>query len=236
MTSELSVEDFTICITRKRVRYLRLSVSGPQAQVRVSAPLKVPDFLIQQFILQRLPWIRKQRERFKSLKWELPLEFVSGETHYLLGRAFELDICPSPGRPKIELTEDNKLRLFTRPDWGRKEREALLYRWYRQRFLDLVPELLQKWEPRLEVSVQEWGIKRMKTRWGTCNTSKARIWLNLELIKFPLEILEYVLLHELVHLLERKHSKRFYRLMELYLPQWKTLDAQLNSMFKRQLD
>lgn len=152
---------------------------------------------------------------------------VNGESHYYLGRRYRLRIHEQSGRNRVALHGITYKDLFIEPGTTREQREAVLLRWYREQLKKLIPSQLAKWQPLLGVHVAGWGIKRMKTKWGSCNRETGRVWLNLELVKKPLHCLEYVVVHELVHLLERTHSERFVSLMDQHLPGWQLIRAEL---------
>ncbi len=153
---------------------------------------------------------------------------VTGESHYVGGRRYRLDVIEHDGPAAVRLRNNTTLELRVRPGTSRAQREAVLHRWYRQRLREQIPQLISKWEPEIGVTVAEWGIKKMKTRWGTCNIDARRIWLNLELAKKPAACLEYILAHEMVHLLERHHNERFQQLMDRLMPQWRLHREELN--------
>ena len=153
---------------------------------------------------------------------------MSGESHYFEGRRYRLDVLEHDGRQGVCLPNRTTMELRVRPGTGREKREEILERWYRERLRGRVPALLEKWEPKLGVQASEVRIKKMKTRWGTCNSEAGRIWLNLELAKKPLPCTEYIVVHELAHLVERNHDVRFRNLMDRSLPQWNLYRDQLN--------
>jgi predicted metal-dependent hydrolase len=153
-----------------------------------------------------------------------------GESHYFLGRRYRLRVVEHDGPSRVAVGSASYLELFVRPSAGEEQREMLLQRWYREQLRLLIPPLLEKWEPVLGVKVAEWGIKRMKTRWGSCNTRARRIWLNLELAKKPPQCLEYIVVHEMMHLLERRHNGRFTTLMDEHLPAWRLHRGELSAV------
>jgi len=155
---------------------------------------------------------------------------VSGESHYLLGRRYRLRVLEQDGPNRIELKGNSELAIRDRPGTGRDKREQVLNEWYRRHLKSLVPGLIARWQPVIGVRVADWGVKKMKTRWGSCNVRDQRVWLNLELAKKPPHCLEYVLVHEMVHLLERHHNKRFKALMDQFMPQWRLYRDELNQV------
>ena len=179
-------------------------------------------------IITRLGWIRQQQATFEGQERQSQREFVTGESHYFQGKRYRLDVIERNCPPRVWLLNNTKIGLSVRPGSDRDTREAAVHRWYRQHLQAEVPLLLEKWEAKLDVSVNEVRIKKMKTLWGSCNIGAKRIWLNLELAKKPSPCLVYIFVHEMVHLLERTHSDRFRELMDKFLPQWRTYRDTLN--------
>ena len=178
------------------------------------------DEAVRLAVISRLAWIHRQQESFERQERQSEREMVNGESHYVAGRRYRLAVVEADAPAGVRIRNNTTLALQVRPSRGRGAREALLVRWYRARIRSQVPKLIAKWEPVAGVTVAEWGIKRMKTRWGTCNANARRIWLNLELAKKPLACLEYILVHEMIHLRERHHNDRFKQLMDSVMPQW----------------
>ncbi|MGE5623685.1 MAG: M48 family metallopeptidase [Methanocella sp.] len=228
-TPQMTVDGLVVDVVRKRLRYLRLGVYPPDGRVRVAAPFSVTDQAVRQFVVDKLEWIRRHRERIISRARESRRELVSGETHHFLGRPLRLSVVEHEGPSKVTLRDESTLELRVRPDATLEQREQALLRWYRAQLRLLIPPLLAKWESRLGVSAAAWGIRRMKTRWGSCSIRARRIWVNLELAKRPAQCLEYIVVHELMHLLEHKHDKRFYSLMDAHLPGWRRCRKELNA-------
>ncbi len=224
---KLMVGDIAVQVWRKRVKNLNLAVYGPDGQVRISVPLLTSEARIRQAIMARMGWIRKQQARFRILPVQKELQALNGESHYFFGRSYPLEIIETSGRHHVSLDSDERIRIHVRSGTPSLKRIQLLNEWYRVQLKGCVPELLEHWQPRVGKRVNEWNIKRMKTRWGTCNIPKRRIWLNLELAKKPKECLEYILVHEMVHLLEQGHNERFYAHMDKLLPRWRNVDSLL---------
>jgi hypothetical protein len=176
---------------------------------------------LHQVIRSKLPWIKRHRTQIKSKAWVKPYKYVSGERHAFMGEVYQLDVIQHDAAPSIEIQADDKILLRVRRGSSREKRETVLREWYRAELKKLIPPLIARWEPVIGVEVAEWGVKRMKTRWGSCNTKAHRIWVNLELAKHPIERLEYIVVHEMVHLLEHRHNKRFYAYMDRFLPEWR---------------
>jgi predicted metal-dependent hydrolase len=218
-----------VLVVRKRIKNLNLTVRPPDGRVRVSAPLRVKDSTVRKFILSRLDWIKKHQARIQELPGPLKYKFVSGEEHYLWGKRYQLEVVERRGRHEVVRTEDAQLRMYVQPNTTSANREKTLTKFYRAEMKSRLPGLIAKWEAVIGVQVADWGVKKMKTRWGSCNLRARRVWLNLELAKRPLECLEYILVHEMVHLLEQGHNKRFYRYMDKFMPEWRMQRKALNA-------
>ncbi|MBT9394497.1 M48 family metallopeptidase [Hymenobacter sp. NST-14] len=225
----VQIAGLPIELVRKRMRSLRLTVYAG-GRIRVSVPLQTPGAAIEAFVEARRAWIEKHQQRFATREpVPAPLRYETGETVPYLGEAYELQVCPTPGRAHVDFRpEARQLHLHVPAGSTAAQREAVLGAWYRQQLKRLLPGLLTKWEPVVGRAAAAWGVKQMRTRWGTCNIGARRIWLNLELIKRPLPCLEYVLVHELTHLHERLHNARFWGLMDQFLPDWRTSRTELN--------
>jgi predicted metal-dependent hydrolase len=225
----LTVGGVRVSVVRKAIKNLHLGVYPPDGRVRVAAPLALSDAAVRVAVISRLRWIRRQQAAFKQQVRESEREMVSGESHYFLGRRYRLELIEASGTGRVELRNKRVMELHARPEHTREQREQLLHRWYRERLRELVPPLLEKWQATLGVRVAEWHVKKMKTKWGSCNARARRVWLNLELAKKPPECLEYLVVHELVHLRVRRHDDRFRGLMDLHLPKWGLVRKTLNS-------
>ena len=225
---EIRVSGLAVQIVRKDIKNLHLGVYPPNGRVRVAVPLRVSDDAVRLAVIGKLGWIKKQRATFEAQPRQSERDMVSGETHYFLGRRYRLRVVEHQRTGTVVIRSTSTLELHTRRESDAKARERVLQRWYRQRLRELVPPLLTKWEAILGVRASAWGIKRMKTRWGTCNVAAGRIWLNLELAKKPPSCLEYILVHEIVHLLERHHTDRFRQYMDRFMPQWRLHREELN--------
>ena len=215
-------------VVRKPIKNVHLSILPPDGKVRVSSPLRLKDDTIRSLIATRIPWIRKQKAKFEAQERQTPREYISGESHYVLGKAHRLEVVYENGSPCVSLKGKSKIILQVRPNSTLARREEVLLDWYRSELLVISTELLETWQKRIGVAVGSWGIKRMKTRWGTCNQKAGRILLNLELIKKPMACIEYVVVHELLHLIEKKHNERFVELMTKHLPKWRSCKEELN--------
>ncbi len=215
-------------VVRKDIKNLHLGVYPPEGRVRVAAPLRLDDEAVRLAVISRLKWIHRQQDGFERQDRQSQREMVTGESHYVQGRRYLLNVIEHEGPAVICLPNNKTLELRVPPGTSRDKREAVLHQWYRQRLREQIPQLIAKWEPEIGVTVAEWSIKKMKTRWGTCNIDARRIWLNLELAKKPASCLEYILVHEMVHLLERHHNERFKQLMDRLMPLWRLHREELN--------
>ncbi|MDH5611877.1 MAG: M48 family metallopeptidase [Gammaproteobacteria bacterium] len=226
-SSQIIVDDIDVQIVRKNIKNLNLRVYSSDGRVRVAAPMHVSDDAVRLTVIDRMIWIKKQQLRLANRPEPLPREMVSGEQHYYLGEPYLLEVIERHGKHEVTIANNTDLLLYVKPGTDMDKRASVLNEWYRQQIKTIIPELIQKWEPVVGVRVDEWAIKKMKTRWGTCNISSRRIWLNLELMKKPVQCLEYVLVHEMVHLLERYHNKNFKAYMDRFMPDWRVQDALL---------
>jgi predicted metal-dependent hydrolase len=195
---------------------------------RVAVPLHLDDEAVRLAVISRLAWIHRQQDSFERQDRQSEREMVSGESHYVAGRRYRLAVVERDAPAAVRIRNNRTLELQVRPGSARDVRETVLARWYRKRLRIQIPPLIAKWESKANVTVAEWGIKRMKTRWGACNASARRIWLNLELAKKPLSCLEYIVVHEMIHLRERHHNDRFRELMDSIMPQWRVRRDELN--------
>lgn len=224
---KIILEDITVDVVKKGIRNMHLSVHPPDGRVRISAPLRMDMETIRTFAISKLHWIRKHQSKIKSQEREAPREFINRESHYYMGRQYLLRVMEHKALPKVELQHEF-IEMYVRPDTGKEKREAIMDEWYRQRLKDIIPGFIAKHEKTMKVHVAEFCIKKMKTKWGTCNKAAKRIWLNLELAKKPMECIEYVVVHEMVHLLVRLHDERFKASMDKFYPGWRFYKEELN--------
>jgi predicted metal-dependent hydrolase len=217
----ITVSGLKAQIVRKNIKNLHLGVYPPNGRVRVAAPLAVTDDAIRLAIIGKLDWIRRQRDKFANQPRQTQRDALSGESHYLFGRRYRLSVIVSAGRPRVVLSTKTRMEIHVPARTNAATRRSVMDRWYRDELRSAVGLLLEQWQEKLEVSISFWGMKRMKTKWGSCNHQTRRIWLNSELAKKPLECVEYIVVHELVHLLEPTHGERFVALMNRYLPDWR---------------
>ncbi|MBI4302877.1 MAG: M48 family metallopeptidase [Chloroflexi bacterium] len=224
---EIALGDIGVDVVYKDIKNVYLSVYPPSGKVRISAPRRLDLDTIRVFAISKLGWIRKQQTKLHQQQRESAREYVNRESHYYLGKRYLLKVSEVDLPPRVTLNHST-IEMHTRPATGMEKREEILNEWYRQRLKEIVPPIIQQWEEKLNVDVKSFGVKRMKTKWGSCNHRAGRIWLNLELGKKPLQCLEYVVVHEMVHLLERKHGERFTACMDSFMPMWKSCKEELN--------
>jgi predicted metal-dependent hydrolase len=227
------VNGLAVDVTRKRIKNCHLRVCPPHGAVRITIPVYVRDEEVHSLIVNRFDWIKRQQEKFRDYVVPSPMEMVSGEVHYFLGKAHTLNVIHNRGVGCVVLrrsggSDELFLDLYAKENSSCSYRKKILQAWYKEQLLAIVPPLLDKWQHALGVQASDWGVKKMKSKWGSCHTRRKNIWLNLDLIKTLPECVEYVVLHELVHLLEPSHNKRFKSLMDTFMPDWRLHKAELN--------
>jgi len=227
---QIQVSNFTIDVVRKDIKNMHLAVYPPTGRIRIAAPLRINDEAVKLFAISKLAWIKKNQRSFTLQERQSQREYIERESHYFKGKRYLLRIIESNNLPKIDLKSKTYLDLYIKPNTSTKQRESIITEWYRQELKNLVPEIVEKWEKIIGVKITEWQIKQMKTKWGSCNIKAKRIWLNLELAKKPVHCTEYIIVHELIHLIERHHNDNFLALMNKYLPQWKFYKVELNRL------
>jgi len=229
----MTIRGIEVLVLRKKIKNIHLNVLPPNGAVRVSAPLNMNDDAIHTFLATRLSWIKKQQAKFKGQERQTIRKFVSGESHYFLGKRYLLEveyIDGKPKKPKVEIVNKKKIVLKVNPGSDSKKREQVLQNWYRKKLREILTPMIKSWQKKIVVEVNFWGIRQMKTKWGSCNEKTKRIWFNLELIKKPEYCIEYVVVHELLHLLERTHNDRFVQLLDKHLPKWRNTKDELNRL------
>jgi len=227
-THQILVAGISVDVVRKDIKNLHLAVYPPKGRVRVAVPLHVDDEQVRVAVVSRLAWIRRRQEGFRNQDRQSAREMVTGETHYVQGRPHRLNVVQGNHRNGVRVVKQGMLELVVRPEAGVDRRLEILQQWYRRILRERIPKLIEKWEPIIGAKVENWGIRRMKTRWGTCSQEARRIWINLELAKKSPECLEYIVVHEMAHLLEPHHGERFTDIIDRVLPQWKLHRSVLN--------
>ena len=227
-TTKTHISNLQIETVRKDIKNIHLGVYPPEGRVRVSVPLKTNDESLRLFLISKISWIRKQQKKFSQQERQTKREYVTGESHYFFGRKYQLNVHKTEKNPRIEIHKKTHIELYVKPNTTIKQKQKIFEKLYRNELEKIIPKLLQKSEDKVGVKVSEVKIKKMKTKWGTCNSKDKRIWLNLELAKKPLHCIDYVLVHELVHLREKKHSDRFFQLLESAYPRWQQSKDELN--------
>lgn len=227
---QITISDITVDVVRKDIKNMHLAVYPPTGRVRIAAPLYVKEEAIRLFAISKLGWIKRHQRSFKEQERIGPREFKQRESHYFQGRRYLLRIKDSSGAGRVELASKTYLDLYVKPETSTAYRQKVLNEWYRAELKKIIPDLLARWEKKIGVSANFAGVKLMKTKWGSCNIQQKRIWLNLELAKKPISCVEYILVHELVHLLERHHNERFMDFMDQFLPNWRQLKQELNRL------
>ena len=227
---QIEISNFTIDVIRKSIKNIHLSVYPPTGRVRIAAPLNTDDDTVRLFAISKLSWIKRHQRNFANQERQSPRIFETRESHYFQGRRYLLRVTEHDAQSKVVLKTKTYIDLFVRPDTSIAQRQNILNEWYRSELKKLIQPIIEKWQTIMQVQVNEWQVKQMKTKWGTCNIEKKRIWLNLELAKKPIHCLEYIIVHEMVHLLERHHNDRFLHYINTYLPNWKQLKTELNTL------
>jgi predicted metal-dependent hydrolase len=229
MDTRIQLGDLDIEVAFKDIKNVHLSVHPPAGRVSISAPRRMNRDTVRVFAIAKLDWIRRQQKKIREQEREPEREYLDRESHYVWGKRYLLQVVERDEPPAIELTP-SRFRLFVRPDSPLERREAFVDAWYRQQIRQAVPALIAKWEPLMDVQVERFFVQRMKTRWGGCNPATRSIRLNTDLARKPRECLEYILVHEMCHLLEPTHNGRFIALMDRFMPRWQFHRDALNRL------
>jgi hypothetical protein len=225
----IQVAGLQVLVVRKAIGNLHLGVYPPDGHVRIAVPAEMPASAVRAAIAQRLPWIRRHQAAFSGQARESLREMVNGETHWYLGRRLRLKVVEADARPGIRLAH-SVLELSCPPDTSAAERRTLLDGWYRARLREVAAPMVDLWAERLDVSVADWRVRKMRTKWGSCAIENRRVWLNVELAKKPRRCIEYIVAHELLHLRVRRHGEAFGQLMDEVMPHWAILRAELGAL------
>jgi len=229
MKSQIQIGEMAVEVIRKDIKNVHLSVHPPTGRVTISAPAHMNLDTIRVFAVAKIGWIRSQQKKMKLQDREAPREFLNRESHYVWGERYLMQVIEVDSQPSINI-KHTKIVFQIRPDWHEVKKLELLDAWYREQIKVVLPTILNKWEKKIGVQVNGFFVRRMKTKWGSCNPKTQTIRLNTDLAKKPRECLEYVVVHELVHLLEPSHNDRFIQLMDRYLPKWQSHQQLLNSL------
>ncbi|NLM09702.1 MAG: M48 family metallopeptidase [Clostridiaceae bacterium] len=226
----IKIDGIEIEVIRKNIKNMHLYVLPPDGRVRITAPVKLKDAAIRIFATSKLDWIKKHRAKYLAQKMQPEKRFESGEIHYYQGKGYILNVLHTNSKQRVEVCkEKNRINLFVREGSTMEQRKKVLTEWYRSKLKEQIPGIIEKWEKIMGVKVKSFGVKLMKTRWGTCNINTGRIWINLELAKRSDRCLEYIVVHEMTHLIEKYHNKRFYSYMNMFMPDWKEIRQELKN-------
>ena len=229
MLAQIHVGDMAVDVVRKDIKNVHLSVHPPTGRVTIAAPSRMTLDTIRVFAISKLAWIRQQQRKLQAQERETPREFLPRESHYVWGRRYLLTVIDG-AQPATVTLSHSRIVLRVRPGADRAKRQAILDEWYREQIKKAVPQLVAKWEPLMDVKVARIHVQRMKTKWGSCNAAAGAIRLNTDLAKKPRECLEYLVVHEMAHLLEPTHNARFVALMDRFMPKWQSFREALNRL------
>jgi hypothetical protein len=229
MTETIHIGDLSIQMTKKDIKNVHLSVHPPDGRVTLVAPTATRLDAARAYAISRLSWIREQQRKLKNQARETPRQFIERESHYFWGRRYLMTVLHRDAKPCVTL-DHKRITLTVRPGSDARRRAEVIHEWHKSILHEVVPTLIRKWEPKLEVKVADYFLQRMKTKWGSCNHKAGHIRLNTELVKKPKDLLEYVIVHEMVHLLEPTHSDRFMAILGEHYPTWREARAELNEL------
>ena len=229
MVTQIDLGGIVLEVVKKDIKNVHLSVYPPSGRVRISAPLRMNADTIRVYAISKLDWIKQQQRKLRAQERETPREYLDRESHYVWGKRYLLKIVEQDSAPVVEL-KHSKLLLRVRPGADEEKKQAVLEEWYRLQLKEAVPQLIAKWQPLMGVNVESFFVQRMKTKWGSCNHGSKTIRLNTDLAKKPRECLEYIVVHEMAHLLEPTHNQRFVALMDQFMPKWQFLRDILNRL------
>lgn len=229
--STITVNNIEIEVTRKKIKNIHLSVHPPYGKVKISSPMHVNDDALILFVISKMEWLQNQIYKFRLQDKVKETNYINGETHFFLGKPYLLNVIEiDKGSPKVQIRNKKYIDIYVKRDSSKEKREKVIKEWYREELKKEIPPLIEKWEEVIGEKVLDFGVKQMRTRWGTCNIKNRRIWINLELAKKPPQHLEYVIVHEIMHLVERGHGPFFQRLMDKFYPEWRNIKQELNKI------
>lgn len=229
MTEYIFIGDLSIAVTRKHIKNVHLSVHPPEGRVTLSAPEETRLEVARAYAITKLGWIREQQDRLRAQARETDRQFVERESHYLWGRRHLLTVVEKDEKPFVRV-DHKRITLFVRPGSDKLKRAEIIHEWHKSLLHELIPALIDKWKPKIGVKVSAYFLQRMKTKWGSCNPVDRHIRINTELVKKPKDLVEYVVVHELIHLIEPTHSDRFILLLTEHFPTWREARAELNEL------
>lgn len=225
----MKVNGIPIDIVKKNIKNLHLAVYPPDGRVRLAVPQHTSEEKIRLFVISKASWIKKKQKQLREQLRQTERKYVTGEDHYYRGNRYILRVKNHAAPAKITLSGNKYIYMYVRKKSTRNYKHHAMQEWYRNRLKEQIPALLEKWEEKTGIMVDEWKIRKMKTKWGTCNSKDKRIWLNLELAKKPDHCIEYVLVHEMIHILEKHHNEKFRAYMTRFLPKWEQYRDELNN-------
>ncbi len=229
MVTQYQRGDIAVGVVQKDIKNIHLSVYPPSGKVRIAAPLRMDIDTIRVFAITKLGWIKSQQKKLLEQARETPREYLDRESHYVWGKRYLLKLIEKDAAPEVEL-KHNKMLLRVRPATSDIRKQEILDGWYREQLKQVVSDLITKWEPLMGVKVQKFFVQKMKTKWGSCSPASSSIRLNTDLAKKPPECLEYIVVHEMTHLLEPTHNTRFISLMDQFMPKWRFYKDELNKL------
>jgi len=227
---QIQVLDLTIDVVKKDIQNMHLAVYPPTGRIRIASPFNLKDEAIRLFAISKIRWIKKHQKNFYDQLREAPREYITGESHYFDGKRYLLKVVERNGKHEIKIKNKTYLELYVSSKATIEAREKVFNEWYRNHLKEIFPALINKWEEKIDVSCEDWNIKKMKTKWGSCNIGKRKILINLELAKKPKHCLEYVIVHELIHFLERNHNDNFKSYLDKFMPNWRVYKRELNEL------
>ena len=226
-SNSISVGGIDVQVDRKEIKNIHIGVYPPHGRVRIAAPVNIDNEAVRLAVVSKLAWIKKQVRHFQEQPRQTKREMVSGESHYFLGKRYLLEVIYGYMRHEVVLRH-SVIELHVRTGTSTENRLKLINEWYRKQLHTIIQDLVPKWGNRIGVEITSWNIKKMRTKWGSCNIDKKSVLLNLNLARTPVECIEYIVVHELVHLLERHHNDNFKVHMDRLLPEWKQCRDILN--------
>ena len=227
---QIQVLDLTIDVVKKNIKNMHLAVYPPTGRIRIASPKDLNDEAIRLFAISKIRWIKKHQKNFYEQLRETSREYITGESHYFDGKRYLLKVIERYGKHELKIKNKSYLELYVSPKATIEAKEKVFNEWYRTHLKDIVPGLIDNWEQKTGLKCEHWDIKKMRTKWGSCSIEKRKILLNLELAKKPRYCLEYVIVHELMHFLERNHNDNFKGLLDKYMPNWKTYKRELDNL------